>query len=116
MSTHNKDPHIPHKPKHTQPGPKEEGVVARIEADGPRSKLWEVMAGPGANKLPMSDDYKTNESLRETLAPKSQFLHFDIYPAATLLTFDPLQDHIRIQFINAETDQTLYDQTISQKT
>ena len=92
------------------------GVVARLEKEGARSNLWEIMAGPGGNippKILLSVIESLGDDL-ELLAPKEQFDLFRVAPSATFITFDPIQDHVRIQFVDPDTEKVVYDKTIQQ--
>lgn len=91
------------------------GAVTRVEREGPARKVWEILAGPGANINPLTWAYEHgSEEERENIAGADQFKYFSGAFAATLLTFDAEKDAVRIQFIGTD-DNTLFDQWVSQR-
>lgn len=88
------------------------GAVAKLEATGPRSRMREILCGPGGNGgNPLGMVYEVVEEEREGIAPSNQFDHFSGRIAATLLTFDPIEDSVRVRFIDAETEKVVFDRT-----
>lgn len=91
------------------------GMVSRVESKGPRSQYWEIMAGPGGNgPQPLWLMVQLNPGSINEVAPSNQFDHFSGDFAATLITFDPQKDAVRIRFIDAKNKKTIYDQWLSQ--
>lgn len=91
------------------------GAVTRIEREGPARKVWEILAGPGANFNPLPVAYEHgSEEEREKIAGADQFKYFSGAFAATLLTFDVERDAVRIRFIDTE-EKVLFDQWVSQR-
>ena len=92
------------------------GLVGRLEKSGPRSKYFEIMPGPGGNgPNPLWLAYKVGgPNTKEGIAPKSQFDFFGGEMMATLITFDPKTDLVRVRFIDAASKKVLYDKQLSQ--
>ncbi|TNE47637.1 MAG: hypothetical protein EP343_18940 [Deltaproteobacteria bacterium] len=92
------------------------GVVAKLEQEGPRSNMWEIMVGPGGNKVPTSllTLLELQKDDMEVVAPSAQFKFFNPHPAATMITFDPIQDNVHVVFTDPETGKAVFDETISQ--
>ena len=89
------------------------GTVNRIELEGARRQMWEIMMGPGGNKNnPFWALYAEGLYDPEAIAPIEQFRFFGGNYMTTLLTFDPQKDAGRITFIDAESEETLYDEWI----
>jgi phosphodiesterase/alkaline phosphatase D-like protein len=90
------------------------GLVHRVEGSGPRSGLVEIMVGPGGprtlNPLPTLVNQVPDEI--ETYFPSDQFLYRSDQLAATLLTFDPIDDQVRVRFIDPETGASRYDELL----
>ncbi|MBD89866.1 MAG: hypothetical protein CL940_05995, partial [Deltaproteobacteria bacterium] len=87
------------------------GLVHRIERSGPRAALLEVMVGPGGprtlNPLPTLVEQVPAEA--ESYFPSDQFLYRSDALAASLLTFDPIEDRVRVRFIDPGTGEARYD-------
>ncbi len=86
------------------------GAAWRVAAEGPQSAYWEILCGPGASA----------PSQRLELASRSEALNAAFFPpgridfasgehAATVLTFDPAADAVRVQFDRASDGAPLYD-------
>lgn len=92
------------------------GLVSRVEREGPRRAIWEIMVGPGAphygNVLPGMVDFEP--ALREDVIPADQFAYASGENAATLVTFDPGNDAVHVRFLHAVTEETLYEATLRQ--
>ena len=87
------------------------GLVHRIERSGPRAALLEVMVGPGGprtlNPLPTLVEQVPAEA--ESYFPSDQFIYRSDALAASLLTFDPIEDRVRVRFIDPGTGEARYD-------
>lgn len=92
------------------------GVVAKVEKEGPRSNLWEIMVGPGGNKVPSSllSLLEFAKDDMEAVAPAAQFDLFNPHPAATMITFDPASDTVHVKFTDPETNKVVFDKKLSQ--
>jgi alkaline phosphatase D len=89
------------------------GTVNRIEREGPRSRMWEIMMGPGGNKdNPMWGLVKMCLTDREEVAPADQFPFFGGQYMATFVELNPIRDTVRVQFVDADTKKVLYDATM----
>lgn len=90
------------------------GLVHRLEGSGPRADLLEIMVGPGGprtlNPLPTLVEQAPDEA--EAYFPSDQFLYRSDELAATLLTFDPVEDRVRVRFIDPETGAARYDELL----
>jgi len=51
--------------------------------------------------------------MQDLIAPPDQFLFFYGEPVAALATFDPAADTVSITFIDAVTEDVLFDRTLS---
>lgn len=90
------------------------GVVARIEIDGPRSKMFEILCGPGGNQNPIAKALMSDPDLLAQATPTAQFLHASMDIATTLLTFDPATDSVRVRFVDPVTGLATYDAVLKQ--
>ncbi len=89
------------------------GTVNRVEREGPRARMWEIMMGPGGNKdNPMWNLVKACVTDREDIAPEDQFLFFGGQYMATIVELNPVRDTVRVEFVDAETEEVLYDATM----
>ncbi|MFW5739060.1 MAG: alkaline phosphatase D family protein [Myxococcota bacterium] len=89
------------------------GTVNRIEREGPRSRMWEIMMGPGGNKdNPMWNLVQMCVLDREDVAPADQFPFFGGQYMATFVELNPVRDTVRVQFVDADTRELLYDATM----
>lgn len=90
------------------------GLVARIEAEGHRRDVWEILAGPGGNDNALWQALAASPVYLERAAPKERFPYFGAETAATFLTFDPGRDEVRVRFIDAASGETRYDAILAQ--
>jgi len=91
------------------------GVVAKVDPEGPHSKMYEIMAGPGGNRNILWPIYqKADAEERDKMFPKKQFMHLYGDSAATLVTLDPWKNTVEIKFLHHETGEILYHKTLSQ--
>ncbi len=88
------------------------GLVGRVDREGPRRKIWEVLMGPGGNTNPIWGAYLDEIMPREDIAPPDQFEFFTGEFVATTMTFEPRTNSVHIKFIDAETEEVLYQDTI----
>ncbi|MBL8915574.1 MAG: alkaline phosphatase D family protein, partial [Archangium sp.] len=73
------------------------GTIMRVEKTGFRSKLYEVTAGPAGNINPLNLVLEPGqESNRPVVFPPSQFLYAGGNFQATVLTFDPKANTVRV--------------------
>jgi len=90
------------------------GLVHRVEGSGRRSELLEIMVGPGGprtlNPLPTLVEQVPDQA--EAYFPSDQFLYRSDELAATLLTFDPSLNSVRVRFIDPETGEARYDELL----
>lgn len=89
------------------------GFVGRLEPEGYGRRIWEIAVGPSGNLGNPLGYLAEQEEYREQVFPAAQFEYGRGRLAATLLTFDPREDRVRVRFIDAETDETLYDAWLS---
>ncbi|MFT5433537.1 MAG: alkaline phosphatase D, partial [Myxococcota bacterium] len=74
------------------------GGVSRVEADGPRASINEVLVGPGASSPnPLIGSVEIAPALAETFVPAKQWDHYATRHAATFLTFDPAKDEVAVR-------------------
>lgn len=92
------------------------GVVAKVEREGPRSNLWEILVGPGGNHPPevLANVLGSMEGNEEAIAPPDQFKYIAGKAAATLITFDPIEDTVHVKFVDPETEKVDFETTLSQ--
>jgi len=90
------------------------GFVARLEAEGFRSRLWEVAVGPGGNLGNPIMAFVLGGQ-REDVFPRAQFTYGEGRLAATRLRFDPGADTVRVKF-TANDGTVLYDEDLSRNT
>lgn len=90
------------------------GCVARVEPPGgARRNRWEILCGHGASfGNPLAYAASRSEAQRDRYLPANQFVHFNIQFAATTLTFDPADDSVRVRFLDAATEEVLYDEVL----
>ena len=87
------------------------GSVHRVETAGPRSAMWEILAGPGGsrpNPLVLLTD--NNPSTFPLVFPPEQFA-YESYntQATTTLRFDPAANTVHIRFLDGPTGDVQYD-------
>ena len=92
--------------------------LTRVEREGPLSQVWEILVGPGAPEFgnPIPGLAKLQPEFAEDYLPSDQFRYASSSDAATLVTFDPETDSVRVRFLDAETGQAVYDETLSRST
>lgn len=92
------------------------GAVIRVETEGPRRKMWEILGGPGgSNQNPLVLLTDNNPSTWVDVYPPDQFAYASFNNhSATTLTFDPATDSVRVRFVDGPTGDVLYDETLSQ--
>jgi phosphodiesterase/alkaline phosphatase D-like protein len=91
------------------------GYVGRVETDGPARKIREIMVGPGAPRIPnlLVRAMKVDPTTKPEFMPEGQFDYLSDRYAATFLTFDPITNSVAVKFIDSETKETLYEQTLT---
>lgn len=94
------------------------GLVAHVEAEGARRRMYEILCGPGAGipKNPAAALAERDDASRDLVYPPetAQFLYSSIRDSATLITFDPTDDTVRVRFIDGETEEVLYDEVLTE--
>ena len=89
--------------------------VARIDAEGPARRYWEILLGPTAPDLqnPIATLADAGLLPREEVFPARQFEFGSGHKSATTtLVFDPLQDTVRVRYVcagGADDGKVLYD-------
>jgi phosphodiesterase/alkaline phosphatase D-like protein len=91
------------------------GAVWRVETEGPRQRMWEIVVGPGGNRNDAWIALEENPFLRERVITEEQFAYFSSKIATSLVTFDPQNDDVRVQFIDPDTGASRFDRRISQR-
>ncbi len=88
--------------------------VARVETAGPYRDLWEVMVGLGAPRIPnpLVKAIEIEPDAAAAFLPEGQFDYLSDRHAATLLDLNPITNEVRIRYIDAETEETLYDKVL----
>lgn len=91
------------------------GTIMRVEKSGYRSKLFEVTAGPAGNINPLNLVLEPGqEANRPVVFPPNQFLYAGGNFQATVLTFDPKANTVRVVFIDPKAgDAVTCDQTLT---
>ncbi|MCA9668589.1 MAG: alkaline phosphatase D family protein [Myxococcales bacterium] len=89
------------------------GMVARVEREGPRRDLWEILAGPGGNDNQLWTSLEANPVLFKRGVPPEQFDFFSSKTAATTLTLDPRRNTVRVRFVG-DDGEVRYDKALSQ--
>lgn len=89
------------------------GMVARVEPEGPRHRLREIMMGPGDPTFThLAVGLAEQEEVEaSTLFPPEQFEWYSNVRAATLVTFDPAADEVRVRFLRADDGTTLMEES-----
>ena len=86
------------------------GQAGRIEGDGPRSYMWEIMVGPSYSyPNPLGIAIDTDPTVQQLIAPAPQFEYFSSKRAISMITFDPLKDAVRVTFISSDNGRTTFD-------
>jgi alkaline phosphatase D len=79
------------------------GFVARVEPDGPASRIFEIALGPTGNG--------PNPLFLTLTEPQFLYRTSDFTPEyATELTFDPIRDEVRVVFTDSQTGEVQYDE------
>ncbi|MFT3713664.1 MAG: alkaline phosphatase D family protein [Archangium sp.] len=91
------------------------GTIMRVEKTGYRSKLFEVTVGPAGNINPLNLVLEPGqESNKPVVFPPSQFLYAGGNFQATVFTFDPKANTVRVVFIDPKAgDAVTCDQTLT---
>lgn len=91
------------------------GTLHRLEATGTRRRYFESCVGPAGNVNPLSIVLEPgNERNRGDFFPPSQFLHAAGAFQATLFTFDPRKNSVRVVFIDPKQgDAVTFDRTVT---
>jgi alkaline phosphatase D len=94
------------------------GFVGRVEPEGHRhSKIWEITVGPGASGAnPLGALLERGLIDREQVFPCQQFVYGNgLRQVATTLTLDPLADTIGVRYVDALTEEVLFDERLQQE-
>ncbi len=90
------------------------GAVARVEVDGPRRRMRDILCGPGASSYnPLKLFYDRDPASVERFFPPAQFSHLNFVHAATLLRFEPDANRVQVTFLAAD-GSTLYDAALGE--
>ncbi len=91
------------------------GLVMRLEKTGPRRRLMEIAAGPAGNINPLWLVLDPGQEANKKIAfPPEQFLFAGSGFLATVLTFDPKADTVRVVFTDPMKGATpVFDQTLT---
>jgi len=90
------------------------GFVAKVEAEGPRSSMYEIAVGPSANAnnpLGLLVELDPQE-YKEAVFPENQFLYGRAKNAATYLSFNPFRKEVRVRFYDAYDDVDLFHEVL----
>jgi alkaline phosphatase D len=92
------------------------GFVTRLEPDGPRRNMYEIAVGPTGPRVsnPLAFLLTIDSEDTEVVFPPNQFLYARGGIAATMLTFDPIRDGVRVRYIEPGTDEVLFDEFLRQ--
>jgi len=85
------------------------GSVGTATLDPPWNAVREVLMGPGGNRNEGMWFLYNSLGLEEQVAPPEQFDFLYGMEAATLMTFDPANHSVRVVFIDAQTEDVLFD-------
>lgn len=91
------------------------GTIQRIERVGPRRKYFEICTGPAGNINPLTLVLEPGQKANKAVVfPPDQFLYAGGGFYATVLTFDPQANTVRVKFIDAtRNDELSCDQTLT---
>ncbi len=82
--------------------------VAKISSDGNFPTVREINMGPGGNTFP----YPFLGELGEfVIAPKNQFSFFRTYPTVSIVTFDPSDSSVHVDFYDPDDDDLMFSET-----
>ncbi len=92
------------------------GCITRLEMDGgPREHMWEIMVGPGGNgPSPTWLMWISGLIDHDNIAPEDQFRFYGGEFMATMLTFDPAKDAVHVVFVDAETEEVVFDEWLKE--
>jgi phosphodiesterase/alkaline phosphatase D-like protein len=90
------------------------GCIGRIEAEGKRRRMYEILVGPGGNGPNPLQAYVELGGDIDDVFPKEQFPHYNWGFASTRITFDPQSNSVKVRFVDASTEQVLYDAELRQ--
>jgi alkaline phosphatase D len=85
------------------------GSVSTLEQDGPYSAIREVLMGPGGNQGNPAW-WAWEIGLTEMVAPAAQFDFFYGFEAATIMTFDPVDNTVTVEFYDGASEEDLFYQ------
>jgi alkaline phosphatase D len=90
------------------------GTIMRVERTGPRRKYVEICVGPAGNVNPLTLVLEPGqEENRKIVFPPDQFLYASGAFQATVLTFDPKANTVRVVFLDPKKgDAATCDQTL----
>jgi alkaline phosphatase D len=95
------------------------GFVGRLEPDGssPWASMWEITVGPGGSaQNPLGALLDAGTISMEDVFPCDQFVFgTGNTHVATTLDLDPLANTIRVRFVDAMTDEVLFDEVLQQE-
>ncbi|RLB56046.1 MAG: hypothetical protein DRJ42_04375 [Deltaproteobacteria bacterium] len=93
--------------------------VGRLEPEGtsPYARMWEITVGPGASgDNPLGALLEQGILMPQDVFPCEQFVFGSgRTQVATTLELDPLADTLRVRFIDALTEEVLYDDVLQQE-
>lgn len=93
------------------------GFVGRLEPEGhPYSRMWEITVGPGASGVnPIAAGVELGLIDQEVAFPCNQFVFgHGRTQVATFLELDPGADTVHVKFVDALTDEVLFDEVMRQ--
>ncbi len=85
------------------------GFAGRVCPEGYGARLYEVAVGPSGNLGNPLGFLAEDPELRPDVFPDDQFFYGRGKIAATMLTFDPIADEVRVVFKDGNTGEVLYD-------
>ncbi len=91
------------------------GMIHRVEADGPRRRMWEICAGPGGNANNPLSLLLNDPQNRAYAFPAKQFEYASGALGTTFFTLDPEENSMRVRFIDPATGEVRYDGTLRQE-
>lgn len=94
------------------------GFIGRLEPEGhPYSKMWEITVGPGGSAVnPLGTLWEEGFANRDVIFPCEQFVFaHGRQNAATILSFDPDADTVRVTFEDPLTGEVLFDEVLQQE-
>jgi len=85
------------------------GSMGSVTAAPPWNAVREVLMGPGGNRNEAMWFLYNSLGFEEQIAPPEQFDFLYGMETATLMTFDPANGSVRVVFIDAQTEEVLFD-------